>query len=89
MGSRLSEVQYKEKFKVWRQNLEQKIQELTEQEEGQKERYEAWVQTLREEFKSSIKENTQVEIEDKIKESQPNIRKQTLVYVFNVNTSRQ
>ena len=33
MDSRLSELQYKEKIKMWRQNLEQKIQELKEQEE--------------------------------------------------------
>ena len=51
----------------------------------QRESYEAWAQTLREEFKFSIKENTQVESEDKIRESQPKlIRKQTLVYLLSV-----
>jgi hypothetical protein len=40
---------------------------------------------LREEFKFSIKENTQVETEDKIRESQPKaVRKQALVYPVNV-----
>ena len=38
-----------------------------------------------EEFKISIKENTQVEMEDKIRESQPKaVRKQALVYPVNV-----
>ena len=56
-----------------------------EQYKRQKETYEAWAQTLREEFKFSIKENTQVETEDKIRESQPKvIRKQTLVYPVNI-----
>ena len=51
----------------------------------QRESYEAWAQTLREEFKFSIKENTQVETEDKIRESQPKaVRKQALVYPVNV-----
>ena len=50
-----------------------------------RESYEAWAQTLREEFKFSIKENTQVETEDKIRESQPKaVRKQTLVYPVHV-----
>ena len=40
---------------------------------------------MREEFKFSIKENTQVETEDKIRESQPKaVRKQALVYPVNV-----
>ena len=65
---------------MWRQNLEQRIQELKENEEQQKERCEAWTQTLREEFKFPIKENTQVETEDKIMESQSKvIIKHTLV----------
>jgi chaperonin cofactor prefoldin len=42
---------------MWRQNLEQRIQELKEQEERQRERYAAWTQTLREEFKVTIKKN--------------------------------
>lgn len=85
MDSKLLEVQYKEKFKVWKQSLEQRIQELKEQGERQKERYEAWVQTLREEIKITTKEKTQVETEDKIRESQPKvIRKQTLVYPVSV-----
>ena len=51
----------------------------------QRESYEAWAQTLRGEFETSIKENTQVETEDKIRESQPKaVRKQTLVYPVNV-----
>ena len=51
----------------------------------QKESYEAWAQTLREEFKFSIKENTQVETEDKIRESQPKVvEKQTLVYLVSI-----
>ena len=51
----------------------------------QRESYEACAQTLMEEFKISIKENTQVETEDKIRESQPKaVRKQTLVYPVNV-----
>lgn len=33
MDSRVSELQYKNKIKMWRQNLEQRIQELKEQEE--------------------------------------------------------
>jgi hypothetical protein len=33
MDSRVSELQYKDKIKMWRQNLEQRIQELKEQEE--------------------------------------------------------
>ena len=41
-----------------------------EQEEQQKERYEALTQTLREEFKFSIKKNAQVKTEDKIRENQ-------------------
>ena len=57
MDSRLSEL-LKRKIKMWRQNLEQRIQELKENEEQQKERCEAWTQTLREEFKFPIKENT-------------------------------
>ena len=32
MDSRVSELQYKDKIKLWRQNLEQRIQELKEQE---------------------------------------------------------
>ena len=85
MDSRLSELQYKEKVKMWRQNLEQRIQELKEQEERQRERYAAWTQTLREEFKVTIKKNAQVKTEDKIRESQPKvIRKQTLVYLVNI-----
>ena len=51
MDSRVSELQYKDKIKLWRQNLEQRIQELKEQEGQQKERYETWTQTLREELK--------------------------------------
>jgi len=52
-----------------------------EQEDQQKKIYEAWAQILREKLKIPIRENTQVETEDKIRESQPNIvRKQTLVY---------
>ena len=58
---------------MWRQNLKQRIQ-----------RYEAWAQILREQFKISTKENTQVESED-IKEGQPRvIRKQTLVYLVSI-----
>ena len=42
-------------------------------------------QTLREEFKISIKENTQVETEDKIRKNQPKIiKKQILVYPDNI-----
>ena len=60
------------------QNLEERLLEIKEQEEQQKERYEAWAYTLRKEFKGSIKKNTQVETEDKIRESQAKvIRKQT------------
>lgn len=33
MDSRVPELQYKDKIKLWRQNLEQRIQELKEQEE--------------------------------------------------------
>ena len=33
MHSRVPELQYKDKIKLWRQNLEQRIQELKEQEE--------------------------------------------------------
>ena len=67
---------------MWRQNLEQRIQKL---EERQKERQEALTQTLREEFKISIKENAQVMTEDKFRESQPKVvRKQTLVYAVNI-----
>ena len=45
----------------------------------------SWAQTLREGFKFSIKENTQVETEDKIRESQPRVvRKQTLVYLVSI-----
>ena len=67
---------------MWRLKLEQRIQE---QEEWQKERYEALTQTLREEFKFSIKENAHVKTEDKIRESQQKvIRKQTLVYPVNI-----
>lgn len=70
---------------MWGQKLEQRIQEIKEQKQQQKERYEVWTQILREEFKISIKENTQVETKDKIRESQPNvIRKQTLVYPANI-----
>ena len=32
MDSRVSELQYKDKIKLWRQNLEQRIQELKEEE---------------------------------------------------------
>jgi hypothetical protein len=35
-GIRISELQYKEKIKMWKQNLEQRIQKLKEQEEKQK-----------------------------------------------------
>ena len=34
MDSRVSELQYKNKIKMWRQNLEQRIQEPKEQEES-------------------------------------------------------
>lgn len=87
MDTRLSELQCKEKkIKMWGQKLEQRIQEIKEQKQQQTERYEVWTQILREEFKISIKENTQVETEDKIRESQPNvIRKQTLVYPANIH----
>lgn len=62
---------------MWRQNLDQRVQELREQEERRKEKYEAWTLTLREEFKIQIKGNAQVKTEDKIRESQPKvIRKQ-------------
>lgn len=72
------------------QNLEERIQGLEQQEGGQKERPEAWGQTLREEFKTSIKENTQVEAEDKIKENQPKgIRKQSLFYQIGHNKDLQ
>ena len=51
----------------------------------QRESYEACAQTLRGEYETSIKENTQVEIEDKFRESQPKaVRKQTLVYPVQV-----
>lgn len=40
MDSRISELQYKEKVKMWRQNLEQRIQELKKQEEQQNKKYE-------------------------------------------------
>ena len=51
----------------------------------QRESYEACAQTLRGEYETSIKENTQVETEDKFRESQPKaVRKQTLVYPVNV-----
>ena len=70
---------------MWEQKLEQRIQEIKEQKQQQTERYEVWTQILREEFKISIKENTQVETEDKIRESQPKaVRKQTLVYPVHV-----
>ena len=40
---------------------------------------------LKGEYETSIKENTQVEIEDKFRESQPKaVRKQTLVYPVQV-----
>jgi hypothetical protein len=42
---------------MWRQNLDQRVQELREQEERRKEKYEAWTLTLREEFKIQIKGN--------------------------------
>ena len=46
---------------------------------------EIWTHTLREELKILFRENTQVETEDKIRESQPKvIRKQTLVYPVNI-----
>ena len=51
---------------MWNQNLEHRIQKLMEQDKQQKESYEAWAQTLREEPKMSIRENTQVETENKI-----------------------
>ena len=70
---------------MWKQNLEQRVQELKEQEEQQHERYEPWAHTLREQPKTSIKENTQGETEDKIRESQPKvIRKQTLVDLLSI-----
>lgn len=79
MDRRLLEFQYKLKIKMWRQNLEQRTQELKEKQEVQKEKYNAWTLTLREEFKISIKENAQVETVDKLREWQPkDIRKQTL-----------
>ena len=51
----------------------------------QRESYEAWAQTLRGEYETSIKENTQVETEDKFRKSQTKaVRKQTLVYPVHV-----
>ena len=48
---------------------------------SQRESYEACAQTLRGEYETSIKENTQVETEDKFRKSQTKaVRKQTLVY---------
>jgi hypothetical protein len=43
------------------------------------------METLMKKFTFSIKENTQVKTEDKIRESQPQvIRKQTVVYPVNI-----
>ena len=56
-----------------------------EQYKRQKETYEAWAQTLREEFKISIRENTQVKTEDKIAENlQKYFRNQTLVHLVSI-----
>jgi hypothetical protein len=53
-----------------------------EQYKRQKETYEAWAQTLREEFKISIRENTQVETEDNIEEKQQKfVRNLNLVHL--------
>ena len=50
-----------------------------------KKRYKAWAQTLGTDLKILIRENTQVETEDKIRESQPRVgRKQTLVYLVSI-----
>ena len=73
---------------MWWQNLDQRIQELKNEEKQPKERYETWTQTLREGFTFSIKENTQVETEDKGSQSKV-IRKQTLEYQYKTITSRQ
>ena len=45
--------------------------------ETTKEEREAWAQTLREGLKTSIRENTKVKTEDKIRESQPKIVRKT------------
>jgi predicted HTH domain antitoxin len=42
MDNRVSELQYK-KIKMWRQNLKKRIPKLKDEEEQQKEKYEAWI----------------------------------------------
>ena len=70
---------------MWKQNLEHKVRELMEEYKYQKESYEAWAQTLREELKISIRENTQVKTEDKIAENlQKYFRNQTSVYPVSI-----
>jgi hypothetical protein len=70
---------------MWKQNLEHKVRELMEEYKYQKESYEAWAQTLREELKISIRENTQVKTEDNIGENQrKDVRNQTLVHLVSI-----
>ena len=84
MDSRVSECNIKTKSKCGGRTLSREYRSSRNR-RRQRESYEAWAQTLRGEFKISIKENTQVETEDKIRESQPKaVRKQTLVYPVHV-----
>ena len=84
MDSRVSEFNIKTKSKCGGRTLSREYRSSRNR-RRQRESYEAWAQTLRGEFKISIKENTQVETEDKIRESQPKaVRKQTLVYPVHV-----
>ena len=58
---------------------------LRNRRKNKKERCKTWTKTLREELKISIRENTQVETVDKIRESQPKVvRKQTLLYLVSI-----
>ena len=56
---------------MWKQNLEQRIQELKEQEEQQKERWSMGTD-LKEELNITTRENIQIETEDNVRENLAN-----------------
>ena len=68
--------------------MNRKYRNLWNRRNNKRVRYEAWAQNSREELKTSIRKNNQVEKDDKIRENQPKVvRKQTLVYLVSIQQS--
>lgn len=56
MDATISELQYKEKLNLWKQGLEQKTQEFTEQQEQQREKFKTWQRGLEESLELKTQE---------------------------------